>query len=530
MRHWLAHARSYALALIALMPMSTRAQGDFDATYAGIDALHAAIDSRRISAESLVRYYLDRIERFDQHGPRINALITINPEAIAQARARDLEAGTRPIKDPLYGIPFIVKDNYDSAGLATSGGSAALKDSVPANNAYVLQRLLDAGAILIGKSNMSELAASYGRLGYSSAGGLTLNPYNTARDASGSSSGSAAAVAADFAPFALGTDTSGSVRAPASVTGLVGLHPTAGLLSRGGIMPSSLTFDTPGILARSARDVSIVLAAVAGEDPNDAATYGTGVSQVTPAATTLPALALRGVRLGVVSNFRAGNEEIDRIERSALRALERQGAVLVPITLPPPFETLWSSVLEPVGEAEFKPQFERYLASLPATRVRTLRQLIEISSDSAIANSATPVNPARLAALRAADASALTDSPLYIRILTQVLPSLRAQLEALLRTQRVAALMFSTMSCPATPRFDEADPSYVCHSDDPYRAGYVASVAGWPEITVPAGRISANVPVGISFLGAPFTEPRLLALAAAFERTHPALPHPSLRP
>src|SRR6185437_8767267 len=238
-----------------MMTLSLRAAADgFIPADAGLEQLRAALDGGRIASVQLVRYYLDRIERFDKKGPHINALIALNPDVLKQAAQRDADGRTRTGKGLLYGIPFIAKDNYDTAGVATSGGSAALMHSLPPSNAFVVQKLLDQGALLLGKANMSELAASYGRLGYSSAGGLTVNPYNTARNASGSSSGSAAAVAADFAAFALSTDTSGSLRGPASVTGLVGVRPTLGLTSRSGVIPLSLTFDTTGVLARSVRD------------------------------------------------------------------------------------------------------------------------------------------------------------------------------------------------------------------------------------------------------------------------------------
>jgi amidase len=499
----------------------------FDPAHADIAALRSALDSGRISSEELLRYYLRRIERFDKRGPRINALIALNPRALEQARNADAHpppAGTRSF---LYGIPFIVKDNYDTAGVPTSGGSAGLEDSVPSANAFVVQRLLDRGAILIGKANMSELAASYGRLGYSSAGGLTLNPYNTARNVSGSSSGSAAAVAADFAPFALGTDTTGSIRGPASVAGLVGLRPTLGLTSRSGVIPLSLSFDTAGILTRTVADQAIVLEAIAAPDPGDAST-----ARAPPAAAryreALDADALRGARLGVVRNFRGGNAEVDALEQSALRTLEARGAVLVPIDLPEEFARLWDLAVGPAGTAEFKPQFERYLRALPPGRPRTLAELIEISASPAVMNSANPINPLRLQALREADATQLTDSPAYIRILTDIIPSLRRQLETLASRHRLRAFVFSTMSCPASARFDRPDPTYVCHSDDPYKASYIAAAAGFPEITVPVDRVSANIPVGYSFLGLPYTESTLLSFAYAFQNARPRLPPPPL--
>jgi amidase len=516
-----------SIAVLMTASMST-AHNAFDPANASIERLRAALDAGDVTSADLVRYYSQRIARLDKQGPAINALISLNPQALEQAMRADAESKTLAHKPLLHGIPFIAKDNYDTAGIPTSGGSAALKTSIPAANAFVIQRLLEQGAILMGKANMSELAASYGRLGYSSAGGLTLNPYNTARDVSGSSSGSAAAIAADFAAFALGTDTAGSIRSPASVAGLTGLRPTLGLVSRGGVIPLSLTFDTPGILGRNVRDVAIVLDAIAGPDPHDASTLERPLRHADYRGS-LPGHSLRGARLGVISNFRGGNSEVDGVERATLEKLAALGAVLVPITLPERFETLWETLLEPVGRAEFKPQFERYLRTLAPLQPRTLAELIAVSESREVAGSAHPVNPPRLAALRDAETSSasLTDSSSYIRSLSRDIPSLRRQLETLMRAKKLRAFVFSTMSCPATPRFDQADPSYVCASTDAYRAGYIAAAVGFPEVSVPAGRIAANLPVGYSFMGLPYGEAQLLELADAFQSAStPAVPPP----
>jgi amidase len=513
---------------LVILSLPATADGTFNPAYATIEQLRSALDSGQTSSEQLVRYYMDRIERFDKKGPRINAFITLNTKALEQARQLDADRKNKPYKDILYGIPFVAKDNYDTVGIPTSGGSAALKHSMPPANAFVVQKLLDQGAILIGKSNMSELATSYDRLGYSSAGGLTVNPYNTARDVSGSSSGSAAAVAADFAAFALGTDTAGSVRGPANVAGLAGLRPTLGLTSRGGVIPVSLTFDTTGVLARSVKDLAIVLDAIAGADAGDAATLQQPNARGSYAGA-LDAQPLKGARLGVITNFRGANAEVDGVEQTALKELEAQGAVLVPVTLPKEFENLWKTVLRPVREGEFKPQFERYLQTLPATQPHTLAEVITISASRAVLDSATPVEPARLEGLREAQANQLTDSPTYIHILTDVIPSVRGQLQTLMAANKLQAFVFSTMSCPATPRFDRADPSYICNSDDSYKAGYIASVAGFPEVTVPAGRISAHMPIGYSFMGLQYSEAQLLSLANAFQIAGAPLPAPQLR-
>lgn len=515
------------LPLLIGIPVQDLVAQAFDPANSTIAKLRLALDGGQVSSEQLVLYYRDRIERFDKREPFINAMITLNPHAVDEARRMDLKAKGTPVKSLLYGIPFIAKDNYDTAGMPTSGGSAALKHSVPNANAFVIQKMLDQGAILIGKSNMSELAASYGRLGYSSAGGQTLNPYNTARDVSGSSSGSAAAVAADFAAFALGTDTSGSVRGPASAAGLIGLRPTLGLISRSGVIPLSLSFDTSGVLTRSVEDLAIVLDAIAMPDSKDAATLQRSSTRVAY-RSALGTRSLRGAKLGVISNFRGGNAEVDSLEKTVLKRLESEGAILIPVSLPKQFERLWELVLSPVVEAEFKPQFERYLKSLSGDEPKTLGKLIDISSSQNVQGSANPVNPARLQALREADATEMTDSPGYIYILNTIIPSIRQELQELIKARHLQALVFSTVSCPAAPLFNRPDPSYVCYSTDPYKASYIASAAGYPEISIPAGRVAGNIPVGISFMGLPYHEEQLLSLAYAFEASSPRFSPPDL--
>jgi amidase len=517
--------------LSGALPASAAAMapaGDtFDPSYAGIEPLQRALASRQISCERLVRFYLDRIARLNQRGPWINAIIRINERVLDEARRRDAEGMSETHAGALNCIPFIAKDNIDTAGAATTAGSIALSRSLPEHNAFVIQRLLDAGALLVGKANMSELAASYGRFGYSSAGGLTVNPYNLDRDASGSSSGSAAAVAADFAAFALGTDTSGSVRAPASVTGLVGVRPTMGLVSRAGVVPSALSFDTVGVLTHTVADAAVVLATIAGPDLQDAGT----TAQPAAAARSLvplPARDLRGVRLGVIDSFRGGDAEVDANEARSLRTFAAHGAVLVPITLPQEFLNLWDAVLALIADAEFRPQFERYLRSTTGPAPRTLRQLIEQVESLDVQQSAHPVNPLLIEALRRADAMQFTDSALYIHLLTSVLPTLRADLRRLMEDRHVTALVVATMACAATPRFDRPDSTYRCRARDPYAASYLASVTGFPEITIPAGMTAAKLPTGVSLLGRPFEDAQLLALAQAAMRVQPPLPHPDL--
>jgi amidase len=498
--------------LCAAPPDAAPAADSFDPAYAGIDELHAALVTGQIRCETLVGRYLDRIARLDRRGPGIGSLITVDATAAARAREFDAVADSPLRSSRLYCIPFVAKDNFDTQGVATSGGTLVLRGSLPAGNAAVVQRLEDAGAILLGKANMSELAASYGRLGYSAAGGLTLNPYNLSRDVSGSSSGSAAAVAADFAVFALGTDTSGSVRGPAGVSGLIGIRPSMGLLSGRGVMPSSRSLDTPGVMTHTARDAATVLGVMAEAAAEPAAVPAT----------------LAGRRFGIIDAFAGGSEEIDASAWRMQALLVEQGAMLLHVALPERFTTLWGDVLEPVTEAEFKTEFERYLRTLSPLEPRTLAEFIRRSVVQEGRHALHPMNPRLLAALRRAQSSPLAGSPAYARILTTLIPSLRAELRALMDQAGVEALLFPTMSCPATPRFNLPDRSYVCHAADPYAVGYVASATGFPEVTLPAQLSSVRVPIGFSLLGRPHDDMQLLALAAAIETANPPLPHPVL--
>jgi amidase len=237
--------------------------------------------------------------------------------------------------------------------------------------------------------------------------------------------------------------------------------------------------------------------------------------------------------LGVVGNFRGGNDEVDGAEQDVLKTLSDQGAVLIPITLPDAFEHLWDSVMGPVGRAELRPQLERYLRTLPAGQPKTLAELIHASDTRRERESPNPINPALLKALREAQASDLTDSSTYNQIVTQLIPTLRQELQALMASQNLRALAFSTMSCPASPRFDMPDPHYICRSDDTYKASYMAATVGFPEVTVPVAQISNNLPVGYSFLGMPHSEAQLLSLANATQQAlrlaHGPLPGPSLQ-
>ena len=479
--------------------------------------MRQALNSGTLTSEQLVRHYLDNIRANNHQGQNINALVTINEKAIEQAKQWDAERAKNPTASyaPLAGIPFVAKDNFDTRGMVTSGGSYVLRSSLPSQDAFTIKKLIDGQAILLGKANMSELAASFGWFGYSSFGGQTLNPNNIKRDASGSSSGSAAAVAARFAPFALGSDTSGSIRAPASVTGTLGFRPSLGLISRSGIIPLSLAFDTGGVITDSVLDQAIVLDAIKGQDPSDPATLdlASGPIQFEQA---LSQTSLQGKTIGVITNFKGANPEVDQVFQAAQETLAKRGAHVVAINLPKGFETLWGDVLGPVGESEFKPQFERYLATLSPDQPRTLAQFLDLARKNQAAKSAHGMNPARLAGLEAVAKTTGTDSPLYISILSRKIPQLREELMSIMKINEVDSLFFATINCPASVIHGVKDDSYVCQSGDTYASSYIASATGFPEITVPAGTIKGNLPVGVSFLGGYGEDAKVVSFGYAF--------------
>lgn len=508
------HRKIVACSLLAVV---ASAQADDGIERMTLADMRHGLDSGSISSEQLVRHYLDNIRANNHQGKNINALVSVNEQAIDQARQWDAERSKNPKAHypALAGIPFVVKDNFDTAGMVTSGGSYVLRASVPSQDAFTVKKLLDGQAILLGKANLSELAASFGWFGYSSLGGQTLNPRNTKRDASGSSSGSAASVAAAFAPFALGSDTSGSIRAPASVTGMVGFRPSLGLISRSGIIPLSLTFDTGGVITNSVLDQAIVLDAIKGRDNTDPATLELATDTI-QFERALSRSTLQGKTIGVITNFNGANPEVDAVFKSAQETLVKRGARVVSIELPKDFETLWGDVLGPVGESEFKPQFERYLATLNPSQPRTLAQFLDLARNNQAENGTHGMNPARLAGLEAVSTARSTDSPLYISILSRKIPQLRVQLEDIMRNHQVDSLFFATIDCPASVVHGVTDDSYVCHSADTYASSYIASATGFPEITVPAGSIKGNLPVGVSFLGGYGEDARIVGFGYAF--------------
>ena len=510
--------KKLAVFLAALLFCSSLlAAESFDIIEADIRSIHAAYKSGTLSAEELTQAYLKRIEVNDKNGPKLNSFIILNPKALDVARALDKERKSRGMRGLLHGIPVVIKDNYDTKDLPTTGGSAVLKDHYPKQDAFTVKQLRVAGAIILGKSNLSELALSYGRLGYSSAGGLTLNPYNLKRNASGSSSGTAAAVGANLAVLGTGTDTAGSIRGPAAVTGTVGIKPTLGLTSRSGVIPASLSLDVTGPIARTVYDASVALTVMAGVDPDDARTKGSEEYQVKDYRDFLDANALKGKRVGVVTTYTGANPEVDVVFDRALAILRKQGAKTVDVTVPELIQDAWNSMMGPVVDNEFDDQIEFYFKQGKAP-IQTVEELIALSLAPEIQNSDNPVNPGRIDGYRAAAESLGLADQVYIEIVNNRMPGARQIIIELMKDKKLDVLVFPTMMCPASPLYNLEDKSYVCDAPDPYIPSYMASSTGFPEITVPMGFTKKGLPLGISFFATAYEEPKLVGLAYAYEQ------------
>ncbi|HEX9082756.1 MAG TPA: amidase [Holophagaceae bacterium] len=484
---------------------------------ATLDHLQAGMAEGRWTSEQLVAAYTARIASLDAAGPGLHAVLELNPDAPAIARALDAERKAGKIRGPLHGIPVLLKDNLDTADrMKTTAGSLALADApAPKQDATAAWRLRLAGAVILGKTNLSEWAnfrSTHSSSGWSGRGGQTRNPYALDRTPSGSSSGSAVAVAASLCAVAVGTETDGSIVSPSSVCGLVGLKPTVGLVSRAGIIPISHTQDTAGPMARTVRDAAILLGAMAGAaDPRDPAT---AQAQVQPDYTRfLHINGLQGARLGVVTNLLGQQPHVDAVIRPALDLLKARGATLVEVELKTaPYDDAELQVLL----YEFKADLTAYLAGRGGT-VKDLTSLMAF--DEAHKDAEMPFFGQELLA-QAQAKGALTD-PGYAKALAACAQA-RRDITGLLDQHQLQALVAPTGGTPWLIDLVNGDASGFSFSSP-------AAVAGCPHITVPAG-FAFGLPVGLSFVAGPWQEPQLLTLAYAFEQYRNARRPPRFRP
>ena len=486
----------------------------------GVAATQAAVVGGTRSAESLTRYYLDVISQLD-HAPtgyQLHSVIALNPNALADSRQLDVERKAGHVRGPLHGVPILIKDNIESAdGTATTAGSLALANNVTGRDAPVVARLRAAGAVILGKTNLSEWAnirSIHSTSGWSAVGGLVKNPYVLDRSACGSSSGTGAAIAAGLAVVGVGTETDGSVTCPSSMNGLVGLKPTVGLVSRTHIVPISASQDTAGPMGRSVADVAALLSVMAGSDPADPATAEADARKVDYTAA-LAGASLKGVRLGVLRYaLEDVGPDVRAVFARTLDALRAQGAEIIEVADFRPPEgfgdreglVLWT---------ELKAGLNAYLASTDPAKVKTRTLADVIAFDGATARETALFGQD---VFEKAQATKGLSDPAYIKARDDNQRASREGIDRLLAEGKLDALIAPT----TTPAW-RTDVVLGDH-DVSEGATSLAAVAGYPHLTVPMGEVR-GLPVGLSFIGGKWREPQLLRLGAAFEAaTHARRP------
>jgi amidase len=485
----------------------------FELEEATIADLQAGMTSGKYSARSLATAYLARIEQLDKQGPGLRAVLEINPDALVQATTLDAERKAKGARGPLHGIPVLVKDNVATRDrMQSTAGSLALVGATPARDAFLVERLRAAGAVLLGKANLSEWAnfrSTHSSSGWSGRGGQCRNPYALDRTPSGSSSGSAVAVAANLCAVAIGSETDGSIVSPANCCSIVGLKPTLGLVSRAGIIPIAHNQDTAGPMARTVADAAVLLGALTGVDPQDDTTAASAGQARTAYTDALDPNGLKGARLGVCrSHFTGYSPATDALMEAALDAVKRLGAVVVDpadITTAGQFDDSEFAVLL----YEFKADLSRYLSTwVPGSGAKTLADLIAFNEHNK--DREMPYFGQEIF-IQAQAKGPLTDQD-YLRALDKNHLLARTQgIDAVMAEHHLDALIAPTGGPPALIDLVNGDPGGGGSFSSP------AAVAGYPHVTVPMGYV-AGLPVGLSFVGRPWSEATLIKLAYAYER------------
>ncbi len=484
--------------------------------------LQKSMASGQRTARAIAELYLARIDAVDKQGPTINSVIELNPDALAIADALDRERKEKGARGPLHGIPVLIKDNIDTADrMKTSAGSLALADAIAPRDAFLVERLRAAGAVILGKTNLSEWAnfrADRSTSGWSGRGGQTRHPYALDRNPCGSSSGSGAAVSANLCAVAIGTETDGSIVCPSGICGIVGIKPTVGLISRAGVIPISASQDTAGPMARSVADAAALLSALTGVDPRDSATAAsrTHVAQVKSDYTKfLDAGALKGARIGVARKSFGVPEPTDKVFKAALDEMKSQGAIIIdPADIPTAgkFDRAELQVLL----YEFKAGLNAYLATCdPKVQPRTLEALIAFNNEHKdrempFFGQELFINAQKKGSLK---------SPEYRKARQDCIRLSRTEgIDAVITTHKLDALVAATNGPAWMTDLVNGD-RFTGGSSTP------AAVAGYPSITVPIGQIH-GLPIGLSFIGRAWTEPRLISLAYALEQAMKARQSP----
>ena len=471
-----------------------RAQA-FEVAEASIADEQKAMTEGRVTSKALVEAYLARIAAFDRQGPRLNALITVNPNALREAEALDRERAAKGPRGPLHGIPVLVKDNYSTADMQTTAGTMALLGFVPKSDAFQVRKLREAGAVIIAKSNLHELASGITTVG--SAFGQTLNPYDPSRNPGGSSGGTGAAIAASLAAAGMGSDTCGSIRIPSSVNNLVGLRPTKGLSSIAGIVPLSTTQDVGGPLARSVADLAVMLDATIGEDPADPATKLPAGQTRPKFAEALGGASLKGARIGILEPLfgdAADDQEVIRIVRGSIDELKKEGATAVPVPMPELTAALdGSSVIN----SEFKEDLAKYLAGSGNPPVHSLEEIVRGGL----------YHAALGGVLNLRVASKGRDSREY-QIAMAKRTAIQQMMLKLMEDQKLDALLYPTLRRKPA-RVGDPQGGSTCQ---------LSASTGFPAISMPAGFTADGLPVGVELMGRAFDDGKLVSYAYAYEQ------------
>jgi len=483
--------------------------------------MQARMQSGEINSLQLINKYLDRIEALDRNGPRLNSIIELNPDAQAISEKLDMERGEGQVRGLLHGIPIIIKDNIDTADrMTTTAGSLALEGSIAPQDAFFVTRLREAGAVILGKANLSEWAnfrSPYSVSGWSSRGGQTRNPYALDRNPCGSSSGSAVAVAANLCAGAVGTETDGSIICPSQTNGIVGIKPTLGLVSRSGVIPIAHSQDTAGPMARTVTDAAILLGAMTGIDPHDQATYP---GQVYPDYTQfLKKDGLKGVRIGVARNFFGTNPLVDKIIENCLEAIKAQGAELIDPANIKHTAKIEKTELE-VLFYEFKNDLNIYLSNLDQNvPVHSLDEVIAFNE-----RHQSKIMPffGQERMLKAQEKGPLAEKAYLKALETNHRLSRDEGIDATMKKYNLDAIVAPSGNPAWLVDYVNGD----CGSGG---SSSPAAVAGYPNITVPAGFVH-GLPVGLSFFGKAYSEPVLIRLAFAFEQAVQARRPPQFLP
>lgn len=485
-----------------------------------IGSLREKLASGKYTSEQLVQLYLKRIEAIDKTGPQLNSVIEINPDAVSIAVEMDKEMKSGKSRGPLHGIPILIKDNIDTGDkMQTTAGALAMEGNIASEDAFVVKKLREAGAIIIGKTNLSEWAnfrSTQSCSGWSSRGGQTKNAYILDHNPCGSSAGSGAAVSANLCVVAVGTETDGSVVCPASVNGVVGIKPTVGLVSRSGIIPISKTQDTAGPMARTVTDAAILLGAMAAIDQDDAVTLESKGKAQKDYTTFLNVNALKGKRIGIEKKPQGNNKYINALLEDAINILKKQGATVVEIDYLDKINALGQAEFE-VLQYEFKDGLNKYLATANA-KVKTLKEVIAFNKN----NEDKAMPYFKQETLESSDAKKGLDNKIYIDALAKSFTGSKNILNTVFKENQLDAICGITMG-PA------------CSIDMIYgdRWGYSlttpAAASGYPHITVPCGMVY-DLPVGLSFFSTPYTEGKLIGLGFAYEQASKKRIKPALKP